>query len=359
MKFAYFTHVWNKPGLTPSKRFAELWRELRRCEDVGFDYAFAVEHHFMPHESWMPSPTAFCAGAVGHTDRLRLGPMGYITPLYDPLRLAEEIAVLDNMLDGRLEVGLTPGIAPQFFRPFGVDFDRRKELALESLQVLKAAFTTEGPFSFDGKAYHYEDVALSLLPMQKPHPPFWMPSRDSATLDLLAAEGVHTGSLFMVPRSVSGPLYRQFVESWRSAGHAHDPNVSYWTLVYVDETDELAMERAAPHVIHSFCEVMGFGDTGGIPLSELAKLYEAKGEYTSADIARNAGNVEFLADRNLVFIGSPDTVAAKLREAAEEGSFNTLTGEFNIGRMAEEELDQSVRLFATEVIPQLRDYSPF
>ena len=58
MRFSHFSHVWNKPGLTPGARYAQLWRELARCETVGFDYAFAGEHHYRPHESWMPSPAA-------------------------------------------------------------------------------------------------------------------------------------------------------------------------------------------------------------------------------------------------------------------------------------------------------------
>ena len=94
-----------------------------RC---GFDCGFCVEHHFRPDESWMSSPSLYAVGAGARTRRLRLGPMGYIVPLYHPLRLAEEIAIVDQMLGGRMELGLVPGINADYFRPFGLDYDLRK-----------------------------------------------------------------------------------------------------------------------------------------------------------------------------------------------------------------------------------------
>ena len=96
MKFAHFSHIWGKPGMTPHQRYEELWGELRLCDELGFEYAFCVEHHFRPDESWMSSPSLFAVGAGARTRRLRIGPMGYIVPLYHPLRLAEEIAIVDT-----------------------------------------------------------------------------------------------------------------------------------------------------------------------------------------------------------------------------------------------------------------------
>jgi alkanesulfonate monooxygenase SsuD/methylene tetrahydromethanopterin reductase-like flavin-dependent oxidoreductase (luciferase family) len=132
MKFAHFSHVWAKPGMTPHERYEQLWRELALCDEVGFDYAFCVEHHFRPDESWMSSPSLYAVGAGARTERLRVGPMGYIVPLYHPLRLAEEIAIVDQMLGGRLELGLVPGINADYFRPFGLDYAERKSPTLSS-----------------------------------------------------------------------------------------------------------------------------------------------------------------------------------------------------------------------------------
>lgn len=140
LKFAHFSHVWNKPGMTPFERYEQLWRELVLCDQLDFDYGFAVEHHFNPAESWMPSPSIYCMGAGARTRKLRVGPMGYIVPLHSPLRMVEEVAVLDQALGGRLELGLVPGIVPAYFQPYGADYQNRRAITLEMVRLLNTAY---------------------------------------------------------------------------------------------------------------------------------------------------------------------------------------------------------------------------
>ena len=359
MKLAHFSHVWNKPGMTAAQRYEQLWRELALCDELGFDFGFAVEHHFSSHESWMPSPPVYCTGGAVCTRRIRLGPMGYIPPLYDPLRIVEEAAVLDHVLNGRLELGLVPGIIPDYFVPYKADFQSRRQLTCEALLLLKAAFSTEGPFSFAGQYHQYKDVHLSVRPLQKPYPPLWVQSRDPETLEFLAKEGVHTGYLMFLPRDEAAPRYRQYLRLWQQAGHPQKPNIGYWTLVYVDETDEQAIQKATPHILHTFSKVFGFGDAGGTTAQQLVDTYKKRGELGAAEIARNVTNVEYLLERNLVFVGSPETVVRRVKEAAAEGLFNTLLCEFNLGWMEEEDLMHSMQLFGTQVIPALRTFKPY
>ena len=115
MRFAHFAHVWGKPAMTPAERYQQLWRELQLADALGFDYGFCVEHHFRPNESWMSAPSLYTVAAAARTRHIRLGGMGHIIPLHHPVRLAEEIALTDQMIDGRLEVGLVPGINPAYF----------------------------------------------------------------------------------------------------------------------------------------------------------------------------------------------------------------------------------------------------
>src|SRR5262249_25861953 len=158
-------------------------------------------------------------GAAARTTRMRHGPMGYVAPLYDPLRIAEDAAVLDNVLNGRLELGLVSGIVPDFFGPYRADFKNRRALADEALACVKKAFSTEGPVNFEGPFHQYQNVTLSVKPLQKPHPPIWMQSRDADTLAILAHEGVHTGYLFLVPRNEVAPRYREYLRLWHQADH--------------------------------------------------------------------------------------------------------------------------------------------
>ncbi|HLY64253.1 MAG TPA: hypothetical protein VKU60_01870, partial [Chloroflexota bacterium] len=133
-------------------------------------------------------------------------------------------------------------------------------------------------------------------------------------------------------------------------------NISYWTLVYVDETDELAIERAKPHLRHAFTKVFFTGEEAVL---RNAERREARGEHLGATIARNLPNPDYLIDHQLVFVGSPKKVAADIRQAAEEGMFNTLLAELNFGTMAEEDLQRSIKLFGTEVLPALRGFQPY
>jgi alkanesulfonate monooxygenase SsuD/methylene tetrahydromethanopterin reductase-like flavin-dependent oxidoreductase (luciferase family) len=356
VKFAHFSHVWNKPGMTAADRYRELWGELELCDELGFDYAFAVEHHFRPHESWMPSPAAYCAAAAAHTKRLHIGPMGYLVPVYDPLRIVEEAAVLDNILDGRLELGLVSGILPEYFPPYSADYDNRAALTNEALAIIKTAFASDDPFSFEGQFHQYHDVQLNVRPIQKPHPPFWLESRTPSTLEMLGREGAHTGYTFFSYRPEVVPAYRGYLEHWAKAGHSFEPNISYWALVYVDETDELARERVRSHVRHTFTRVFHAREDD---IKRAAERRRARGEEMGAEITFHLADSDYLIDHNLMFAGSPATVARNIRQAAEEGLFNTLLCELNFGALPPADLQRSIQLFGTEVLPALRDFSPY
>ena len=241
MKFAHFSHIWAKPGMTPQQRYEELWRELQLCDELGFDHSFCVEHHFRPDESWMSSPSLYAVGAGARTKRLRIGPMGYIVPLYHPLRLAEEIAIVDQMLGGRMELGLVPGINPDYFRPFGLDYAARKSPTLEFVDYLCAAFGDTQPFSFHGQEFHTDRAEIAVKPLQSPHPPLWMMSRDPQTLEFCARHAINPGYFLVYPRADAAPRYRKFLADWKAAGRTQKPKIAYCSVVYVDESDDKAI----------------------------------------------------------------------------------------------------------------------
>jgi alkanesulfonate monooxygenase SsuD/methylene tetrahydromethanopterin reductase-like flavin-dependent oxidoreductase (luciferase family) len=186
MKFAHFSHVWAKHGMTPAQRYEQLWRELELCDELGFDYCFAVEHHFNPNESLMSSGNLYSVGVAQRTKRIRMGAMGHVVPIHQPMRLVEEIAVADQMSGGRVEVGLVPGVNARPFPQFGGDFATRREQVYEFVSLLRTAYASDDGFSFDGRFYRTDEVELSVLPVQRPHPPLWLETRDPPTLEFCA-----------------------------------------------------------------------------------------------------------------------------------------------------------------------------
>lgn len=362
MKFAHFAHVWGKAGMTPHERYEQLWREIVLCDELGFDYGFCVEHHFRPDESWMSSPSLYAVGAGARTRRIRLGPMGYIVPLYHPLRLAEEIALVDQMLGGRMELGLVPGINANYFRPFGLDYEFRKSPTLEFVDYLKAAYGEQQPFTFQGDTHHTSEALLAVQPMQRPHPPLWMMSRDPQTLEFCARKRINPGYFLVFPRAEAAPRYRKFLVDWSNAGWPDKPRIAYSTLVYVDETDEKALSTAllrASRAYEGFLPPPEAGRTFDDRVRAHASKFVGRGEGGAAEIMANLFDPDYILKNELVFIGSPETVAAKIRVAAEKGMFNTFLGEFNFSDLPEPDLMRSIRLFGQKVMPALRDYQPF
>ena len=213
--------------------------------------------------------------------------------------------------------------------------------------------------SFEGPFHQYKNVRLSVETQQQPHPPMWIQSRDAPTLRILAQKGVNTGYLLFFPRTEAAPRYEEYLRLWKEAGHPQKPNIGYWTLVYVDETDELAVKKATPHIAHAFSQVFGVGDAGFENTERLIKNYETRGEWGSAEIARNMANVEYLINHNLVFVGSPETVADRIKAAAAAGLFNTVFAEFKLGWLEEEDLMRSIKLFGEQVIPGIWDFQPY
>ncbi len=362
MKFAHFSHVWAKPGMTPHQRYEELWRELELCDALGFDYSFCVEHHFRPDESWMSSPSLYAVGAGARTRRMRIGPMGYVVPLYHPLRLAEEIAIVDQMLGGRMEVGLVPGINPDYFKPFGLDYNLRKSPTIEFVDYLRAAYGEKQPFSFRGEIHNTDSAQLAVQPFQRPHPPLWMMSRDPQTLEFCASRGINPGYFLVYPRADAAPRYVKFLEDWKKAGWPRKPNIAYCTLVHVDDTDEKALAvglARAARAYEGFLPPPKPGESFEQRVREHAKKFIGRGEPGASEIMANLFDAEYLMKHELVFIGSPETVARKIRAAAQAGLFNVFMGEFSFSDLPEADLMRSIRLFGEKVMPALRGYEPF
>jgi alkanesulfonate monooxygenase SsuD/methylene tetrahydromethanopterin reductase-like flavin-dependent oxidoreductase (luciferase family) len=362
MKFAHFAHVWSKAGMSPNQRYEQLWRELQLADRLGFDYGFCVEHHFRPDESWMSSPNLYAVAAGARTQRIRLGAMGHVVPLHHPVRLAEEIAVADQMIGGRLEVGLVPGISADYFGPFAADFPNRREKTLEFVDFLKTLYAATDAMDFDGPTIHQRSLRLAVRPAQRPHPPLWMETRDPATLEFCARQGIDTGYFFFFARDAAKPRYAKYLADWAAAGWARKPNIAYNCLVYVDETDAKALATASVHAGNAY---RGFfpharNDT---ELREIQKkraaFFVERDEPEAAEIVLNLLDADYLLAKELVLIGSTATVVERLHRWSLAGTFNTFFGEFNFGDLAEDDVMRSLRLFGTEVMPALRGFEPF
>jgi alkanesulfonate monooxygenase SsuD/methylene tetrahydromethanopterin reductase-like flavin-dependent oxidoreductase (luciferase family) len=168
-----YTHDFRNSTGRPWK---DVWEDalLLMCEAarLGFDYVLVQEHHFTL-DGYSPSPAVFMSTLIERTTDVRIGTNSYVLPLHHPAALAQEIAVLDHMSGGRLEVTVALGYRPEEFSAFGFTSRQRVSRMEEGLDILKLAFSGE-PFSYSGRHYNLHDLVVRPEPYQRPHPPLWI-----------------------------------------------------------------------------------------------------------------------------------------------------------------------------------------
>jgi alkanesulfonate monooxygenase SsuD/methylene tetrahydromethanopterin reductase-like flavin-dependent oxidoreductase (luciferase family) len=238
-----FDHLEARPGVPLHQLYRERLEYLERADDAGFWCFFKSEHHLTPLDM-APSPGVFLSAVAERTRQIRLGPLVYLLPFYHPLRLLEEIAMLDHLSGGRLEVGVGRGVAPPEHQLWGLDNDEARARCDETLEVLLAGFA--GPeLTFHGRFWDFEAVPMELTPLQRPHPPLWYPG----TLHTAASRGFNT--VVGGPPAVVADSVRRYREVYAAAGAdarvnpgPAAPIVAATTRICLARTDAEAVARA-------------------------------------------------------------------------------------------------------------------
>ena len=169
-----------------------------------------------------------------------------------------------------------------YFKPFGIDYNLRKSPTLEFVDYLRAAYGEKQPFSFHGDVHHTDSAQISVQPLQRPHPPIWMMSRDPQTLEFCASNGINPGYFLVYPRADAAPRYRVFLENWKKAGWPRKPNIAYCTIVHVDETDEKALGVALRRAARCPCRKLNPHILMVQPTQDWHREYAADGLYGAA-----------------------------------------------------------------------------
>ncbi len=179
---------WIDRGKAPlHELYQDRLRLLEVADSAGFVGYHLAEHHFTPL-GMAPSPALFLSAAAQRTHQIRLGPLGYLLPLYNPLRLIEEVCMLDQLSNGRLDLGFGRGISPYELGYFGVDSAESRSVMDESLAVLIEGMTHQR-LTFQGKYFQYDDVPMELNSRQQPYPPLWYPTRSVDSVKQAAQQG--------------------------------------------------------------------------------------------------------------------------------------------------------------------------
>src|SRR2546428_4846218 len=186
MRFGTFSYNQARPWVAERQAFEELLEQIQLTERVGFDEAWFAEHHHSDY-GMLSSPNLIIAALAQRTERLRFGNLVNVVPLHDPMRLAEECAILDILTGGRLNVGLGRGV-PRDDLKHGLDRDTAQARFEEGIEILQRAWI-EDTFTYSGKAWSYVDISCRPRPLQKPHPPIYYGATSLESPAMVARRG--------------------------------------------------------------------------------------------------------------------------------------------------------------------------
>jgi alkanesulfonate monooxygenase SsuD/methylene tetrahydromethanopterin reductase-like flavin-dependent oxidoreductase (luciferase family) len=334
MKFGVFDQN-DSTGLPLGEQYENRLKLTELYDRAGFHAYHLSEHHATPL-NMSPSPSVFLAAVAQRTKRLRFGPLVYTLPLHHPLRLAEEICLLDHMSGGRLEVGVGRGISPFEVAYWGLDPTTAPIQYREALDVLLKALTCP-ELTFSGDFYRFKDVPIVMQPLQRPHPPLWcgVSTADSA----LWALGHKANIVINAPAGHARAVIAAYQQGWREAGHdsAQLPFVGISRAVVIADTDAEALAIAR----------RGWGRYH----DSFHLLWKKHGAAPAAAIT--PPTFDEVVAAGLGVAGAASTVRRVLETQAREAGANYLVVRFAFGEIAFEEAARSTELFQREVMPAL------
>jgi len=277
----------------------------------------------------------FLSAAMQRTKTLRLGPLVYVLPLHHPLRVYEEICMLDQMSGGRLMVGVGRGGALLEHQRYGIDPTAAQALYHEAFAVLMQAFERE-VLDFDGKFFHYKDYLVTLKPRQRPHPPLWYGAPGADAIPWAAPRAINVVSLG--PAARARAISDRYRAEWAALGRAASelPKIGITRHIVVAATDAEA-QRIAGEAYTRWRDGMDFLWRRSNVEFTLKDVYPKD----FAGLARIGNGVA----------GSPATVRDYVARLQEETGVNYLLCQMVFGSMGAAEAERSIRLFAGEVMP--------
>jgi len=339
MKFGIFDYI-DKRDEPLAKTFDERMLLLRAAEEHGFHGYHVTEHHSTPLSA-TPSPTVFLAAAARETKRIRLGALLFLLPLYNPLRLLEELCVLDHLCNGRLDIGVGRGISPHEFDALGVDYQQSDSMYEEALEVLVKGLAND-TLDHQGKHYTYRDIPMVWRPMQKPYPPLWYGLRTAEGHVRPARYGMHGVTLGPTDRVAS--LLKGFREAWktheqdplRAASPVQQPLHGAVRCMFLAATDVEAERIARPAYQQWF--------------DSLVALWVRRGTYPPISLSNDYDSAR---KSGTLVVGSPETARRELVAQARTAGFDYLLLQLAFGSLGHANEMRSLELFAREVKPAL------
>jgi alkanesulfonate monooxygenase SsuD/methylene tetrahydromethanopterin reductase-like flavin-dependent oxidoreductase (luciferase family) len=339
----------------------DAWEALDR---LGYDGVGFNEHHCSPY-GLMNSPNLMASAAAQRTKRLKLLIYGNLLPVHQPLRLAEELAMIDCLSKGRLISGFARGI-PREYQVHNIPLGESRARFEEAYDIITRAWTEE-VFSYEGRFWSYKDVAMWPRPVQQPHPPIWIPVVGSQeSIEFAARHDIPITPGLGRARGLRDDIIRYYAKCLAESGHRITPNhLSLGITAYVADSKAQALREYGPHILYFNRTLFSHGNFTEVETQrQTGYSTAASTDYVRPENLRAAANLrsEF---RNLTMaqleeqaetmpMGTADEVAERIIAAAESAGANTVQLAMNRGALPHELFMAQIERFAREVLPILQ-----
>lgn len=353
MKFGiFYEHQLPRPWTATSEYelLQNSLKEVELADALGYDYVWEVEHHFLEEYSHSSAPEVFLAAASQRTKNIRLGHGIIQLTTNQPHRVAERVATLDLISGGRVELGLGEGAGPAELHPFGIRVRDKRERWEEAVRAIVPMFTKDS-WEFHGQFYDFPARNVIPKPFQKPHPPLWVACSNIQTIGNAGTWGMGAlGFSFVSPEAAQAWVHRYYnniLSPNPITDYPRNPNIAIVNGFMCARTDEEALEKASGWTFFIFA--LSYYGRKGMDAPGKSDLWSEYQTWRTTDKAK-------AALRNGL-IGSPETIRNRLRmfEAAHVDQVILLN---QAGRTSHEDICDSLKLFADEVMPEFHARQP-
>lgn len=337
-----------RQGASQASAFRDIFDLAERADALGIDCVWLGEIHFTPTRSVISASLQVASAIASRTRRVRVGTAVQVLPLNHPLRIAEEVATVDHISEGRFEFGIGRSGVVRTYDIYGVPYAESQARFREALEIIRLGWSGE-PVSYDGEFYRVRDAIVTPRPYQVPHPPIRMATTSDETFPAAGTMGL---PIFVGLRTTEIPdLQAQlgpYRQAWRAAGHAGSPSVYLRIPVYVSTTEKGAREEPRESVIAFFerqteLARAAVGRAGAGPADRRRLQAEHMASLTYDDILEKK-----------VAFGTAAGVIERLQRLREELGLDGIVAELNPGGRIPPELEaRSLELLAREVVPAL------
>jgi alkanesulfonate monooxygenase SsuD/methylene tetrahydromethanopterin reductase-like flavin-dependent oxidoreductase (luciferase family) len=327
------------------KSMNAVLEQYRYADEFGFDWVTVAEHHYSGF-SMTPNPMIVAGALTQIVRRAKIAVLGPTIPLLNPVRVAEEFAMLDTITGGRVVAGLFRG-TPNEYVTYNINPDESRARFAEAVEIIKLAWTEPQPFGWQGRYYQYSTISIWPRPMQTPHPPIYMSGSSPEAGDYAAKNRIGLGFAFAtVPQAKNAADYFRR----RAQSYGWDPMPSdliYRVGFHVAESDEEAV-----------ADMSAMPNRTSLSAANAAIVAAmAETDYFGSDEAQRSRtatrNLQERIDLGQLLVGGPDTVVKQIKRIREELGAGIL--DCTIAAQLGAKTLRSIELFGTKVLPRIRD----